>query len=63
MKSESLTIAFEPRVIRVVKAKEREDNYVQRHEYSLLSLLIARYPKKAAELVAKEMLTNNAEKA
>ena len=54
-----------PHVYRVIKAKDRIDAsvYIKRHELSMLSLLVRRYPQKAAEFLAKVSLTAAGEKA
>ncbi len=54
-----------PHVYRVIKAKDREaeSEYIKRHEWSMLSLLVRRYPTKAAEFLAKISLTETDAKA
>lgn len=60
--SESITvgrIAFErtaPRVLRVVKRDPKRDEYIQRHELSMLELLIEKYQHQAVEIVRKKVL-------
>lgn len=47
-----------PRTVRVIKAKDRRDDvYIERHELSMLSLLVRKHPEKASEYLHKLMLT------
>lgn len=58
-------VKVRPHVYRVIKAKDRTDTsaYITRHELSMLSLLVRRYPQKASEFLEKCRLTHAAEKA
>ncbi len=53
-----------PRTVRVIKAKDRSgDIYIERHELSMLSLLVRKYPERASEFLKKCRLTHATEKA
>lgn len=50
-----VTLAKSP-AVRVVKRDVERDAFIERHERSMLALLVEKYPREAAEIVRKKYL-------